>query len=137
MGFSKPLTLPADLAREDDLVPLAKEATLTPKSAEATVVVRALETTASIARRRRLYRGTISMPDGGGGLAQSVAATLSPAVTDLARADVRKIGATTPDAANARDWNVRMTLTNATTLTATRQGNFGSINVDFEVTEWL
>lgn len=105
---------------------------LIPKSTSGEVIVRALETTAEISRRRRLYRGTITLLD----TVQVTAATLSPAITDLARADVRMIGFSS-GTTNANSYNTRLTLTNTTTLTASRVGGTNQVDADFEVTEWL
>lgn len=144
MGYA--IVQPIDLtgiARTSDLDPLAKEATLVPKAAEGSVVVRALEATAAIARRRRLYRGTVSFST----TQTSATATLSPSLTDLARADARILGSSFSPGVNPQAAGVALAaatatlrITDAATLTITRQGTAGnevSGTVDFEVTEWL
>lgn len=45
------------------------------------------------------------------------------------------LGTRTPDAATIRDVSVEITLTNSTTVTATREGNSGTVYVRFAVLE--
>lgn len=80
---------------------------------------------------RSIQRGTITIAN----TTTSNTATINAVVTERCR--LRYVGASYDTDANMNNGNARLALTNATTITATRQFNQNGTTVSYEITEYV
>lgn len=88
------------------------------------------EEAANTMRIRRVIRGTITLSS-----VTANTATISPALVDLNKTELRNLGFTT-NSTNLNEAAVRLALTNTTTITATKNSSSGESVVSYELTEY-